>query len=175
MVSTSDLVTAGDVLEVVFSVPHACETLPAIPLTLEGKNLSDSLTKPILLNFIGADAKLTGHTPGAPVTDPNGDYRYTSCTECGAETAREWLCEEALAFAAHSCSFHNNLTLNYYLDASVAAQYGNLRLVLEQDVWSRERHQNGCTHRADRRPGRTGRSAVPEIQLFRHRRGTAGQ
>lgn len=138
VLSTSDIVTAGDVLEVVFSVPHACETLPAIPLTLEGKNLSDSITHPILLNFIGTEAKLTGHTPGAPVTDQNGDYRYTPCTECGAETAREWLCEEALAFAAHFCSFHNNLTLNYYLDASVAAQYGNLRLVLEQDVWSRD-------------------------------------
>lgn len=138
VVSTSDIVAAGDVLEVVFSVPHACETLPAIPLTISGKGLSDSLTNPILLNFIGTEAKLIGHTPGTPVTDPGGDYRVTPCTECGTEILREWLCEEALVFAAHSCSFYNNLTLNYYLEASAAARYSKLRLVLEQDVYGRD-------------------------------------
>ena len=80
----------------------------------------------------------TAHTPGEWQTAENGDYRYRLCTECGEETEREWLCDRLLTFAGHSCSFHNNLTLNYYVDANLAVLYDNLRLVIVRVVYDKD-------------------------------------
>ena len=77
IISLSDITTEETVLTVIFDVkhPYSCESAD---FTLSGKNLTDSLTESILLNFIDASI-LFDHTYTAVVTAP-------TCTEKGYTT-----------------------------------------------------------------------------------------
>lgn len=118
----------------VFDVTAPCEHAP-IEITLSVKNASSSNYNEIKLNTIGTGAETTGHTAGN--WEEDSEYIIRKCTVCGTELERDLPDDENLKVTNHSCSFNNNLTLNYYVPLSSMAGYSNIRLVVENDVYDK--------------------------------------
>ena len=98
IISLSDITDAQTVLTATFDVKHACvEQLAAFEIG--GAGLTDALTNPIVLNFVGASVVIPlGHTPTAtveenriaPTCTADGSYEsVVYCASCGDELTRE--------------------------------------------------------------------------------------
>ncbi len=88
----------------------------------------------------------TGHTESEWIVDINATtdcagHKYIECTVC-----KEVLLEEEIPALGvvvdeeinyqHSCSFHNNLTLNFYIPAEDLNKYDSFYLFVEQDIYA---------------------------------------
>ena len=98
IISLADITDEQVVLTVVFDVKHACED-KLVALEISGSGLADSLTNPILLNFVDASVTVPlKHTAVTATTENRveptctADGRYDSvvyCSVCDAELSRE--------------------------------------------------------------------------------------
>ncbi len=95
IISMSDIVSAETMLTVTFDTPICCFERTA-EFTVSGTGLADSLTNPILLNFVDSTLSLVGaghdkvsYEAKAPTCTEIGWNEYVTCSRCDYTTYEE--------------------------------------------------------------------------------------
>ena len=92
IISLSDITTEETVLTVTFDTPAFCIDI-LTEFDIEGSGLSDSMTNPILINFVDSPLSIPGvghdavpHAAQAPTCTEVGWYAYDTCSRCDYTT-----------------------------------------------------------------------------------------
>ncbi|MBO5970791.1 MAG: leucine-rich repeat protein, partial [Clostridia bacterium] len=92
IISLSDIVTEEIVLTVILDTPVFCNDVIA-DFDIGGNGLADSMTNPILINFVDSSLSISGvghdlisHPAKAPTCTEIGWYAYDTCSRCDYTT-----------------------------------------------------------------------------------------
>lgn len=112
-------------------------------ITLVGNGLRDGNYAVVLADCFGTNVKLSHEIVSVPAKEPtsfeSGWHAYEQCKHCGYSSYEEIpalgvILDETIRFG-HSCSFHNNLTMNYYVPTADLENYQSFYLGVEKDVY----------------------------------------
>ena len=144
IISMTNIVSSEKVICVTFNVLNSCN-IRNTNVEILGSGLTDSLTNSILLNFVNANIELPAqHAFGewgisTNATSQTAGIKTRKCLLCNTTETQEIpalgvVLDDEIKFG-HSCSFHNNLTMNYYVPESCLTNYDNFYLSVEKDTY----------------------------------------